>query len=148
MNKTLHDMRNDLAVAIASLEAFIDGKLEPNHKNFGDILEALGHLDGLISTLRTPPPAVSLPPRGDLFNLVVEAAPSAMVLVNERGRITLVNVQTEKLFGYARDELLGESIEMLVPERFRDRTCRAARFLQRGGGGAPDGRRPRSLRAA
>ncbi|MGD0472725.1 MAG: ATP-binding protein, partial [Candidatus Velthaea sp.] len=119
MNKTLHDMRNDLAVAIASLEAFIDGKLEPNHKNFGDILEALGHLDGLISTLRTPPPAVSLPPRGDLFNLVVEAAPSAMVLVNERGRITLVNVQTEKLFGYERAELLGESIETLVPERFR-----------------------------
>jgi PAS domain S-box-containing protein len=118
VNKTLHDMRNDLAVAIASLEAFIDGKLAPNHKNFGDILDALAHLDGLISELRpAPPPPVSA--KGDLFNLVVEAAPNAMVLVNSRGRITLVNVQTEKLFGYTRSELLGQSIEMLVPERFR-----------------------------
>jgi PAS domain S-box-containing protein len=119
VNKTLHDMRNDLAVAIASLEAFIDGKLEPNHKNFEEILDALGHLDGLITTLRPAVPATGVPVSGDLFNLVVEAAPSAMVLVNERGRITLVNVQTEKLFGYARSELLGQSIEMLVPERFR-----------------------------
>jgi PAS domain S-box-containing protein len=122
VNKTLHDMRNDLAVAIASLEAFVDGKLEPNHKNFGDILEALGHLDGLISELRPRSPAVpakAAAASGDLFNLVVEAAPNAMVLVNERGRITLVNVQTEKLFGYTRSELLGQSIEMLVPERFR-----------------------------
>jgi two-component system sensor histidine kinase/response regulator len=119
VNKTLHDMRNDLAVAIASLEAFIDGKLEPNHKNFGDILDALGHLDGLISTLRPAVPASVVPASGDLFNLVVEAAPNAMILVNERGRMTLVNVQTEKLFGYARSELLGQSIEMLVPERFR-----------------------------
>jgi PAS domain S-box-containing protein len=120
VNKTLHDMRNDLAVAIASLEAFIDGKLAPNHKNFGDILDALGHLDSLISELRpaAPPPSAAAA-SGDLFNLVVEAAPSAMVLVNERGRITLVNLQAEKLFGYERDELLGESVEMLVPERFR-----------------------------
>jgi PAS domain S-box-containing protein len=118
VNKTLHDMRNDLAVAIASLEAFIDGKLAPNHKNFEDVLDALGHLDGLISELR-PAPQAPAAPKADLFNLVVEAAPNAMVLVNARGRITLVNVQAEKLFGYARSELLDQSIEMLVPERFR-----------------------------
>ncbi len=53
------------------------------------------------------------------FRLVVEAAPNAMAMVNTEGRITLVNTQTEAVFGYARDELIGHPIEMLVPERFR-----------------------------
>lgn len=53
------------------------------------------------------------------FRLVVEAAPSAMIMVNDRGLITLVNSQTERLFGYSRSELLGQQIEMLVPERYR-----------------------------
>jgi two-component system sensor kinase FixL len=53
------------------------------------------------------------------FRLVVEAAPSAMVMVNAEGHITLVNTQVEVAFGYARDELIGHPIEMLVPERFR-----------------------------
>ena len=42
-----------------------------------------------------------------------------MVIVNQEGQILLVNSQTEKLFGYAREELLGQTVEMLVPERFR-----------------------------
>lgn len=54
------------------------------------------------------------------FRLVVEAAASAMLMVGSDGLITLVNKQTEELFGYGRAELLGRSIEMLVPERFRD----------------------------
>jgi PAS domain S-box-containing protein len=53
------------------------------------------------------------------FRLVVEAAPSAMIMVNSEGRIALVNTQVETVFGYARQELIGHSIEMLVPERFR-----------------------------
>jgi two-component system sensor kinase FixL len=53
------------------------------------------------------------------FRLVVEAAPSAMIMVNTEGRITLANTQAEAVFGYAREELIGHPIEMLVPERFR-----------------------------
>ena len=53
------------------------------------------------------------------FRLVVEAAPSAMIMINKEGRIALVNTQVEAVFGYAREELIGDSIEMLVPERFR-----------------------------
>jgi protein-histidine pros-kinase len=53
------------------------------------------------------------------FRLAVEAAPNGMVMIDEGGKVVLVNSQTERLFGYARDELIGQSVEILVPERFR-----------------------------
>lgn len=53
------------------------------------------------------------------FHLAVEAAPNAMVMVNQEGKILFVNAQMEKLFGYSRGELLGMSVDQLVPERFR-----------------------------
>ena len=56
-----------------------------------------------------------------LFRLAVEAAPNAMVMVNERGAIAMVNAQTERDFGYHRSEMLGQPIEMLLPARFNDR---------------------------
>ncbi len=56
---------------------------------------------------------------GELFRLVVEAAPNAIIVTDSSGRIELVNQQAEKLFRYSRDELLGQQVEMLIPERFR-----------------------------
>ncbi len=53
------------------------------------------------------------------FHLAVEAAPNGMVLTNKEGAILLVNAFTEKLFGYTRQELVGQSIEMLLPDGFR-----------------------------
>ena len=53
------------------------------------------------------------------FRLVVEASPSGIVLMNGEGRVVLVNAETERLFGYTREELTGKPVEMLVPERFR-----------------------------
>lgn len=55
----------------------------------------------------------------DRFRVAVEASPSAFVMVDIDGRIAMVNTQTERLFGYDRDELLGQPVELLVPDRYR-----------------------------
>lgn len=53
------------------------------------------------------------------FRLVVRAAPSAMIAVDHEGKINLVNVKAEELFGYRKEGLLGRPVEILIPERFR-----------------------------
>lgn len=53
------------------------------------------------------------------FRATVESAPTAMVMIDAAGAIVIVNVETEKLFGYSRSELLGRHVEELIPERFR-----------------------------
>jgi hypothetical protein len=57
---------------------------------------------------------------GSTFEQLLEAAPDAIVGVDDKGKIVLVNSQTEALFDYPRDDLLGEAVEVLVPERFRE----------------------------
>ena len=54
------------------------------------------------------------------FRLAIEAAPNAMVMGNESGRIVLANRQAEVLFGYSQDELIGQPVEIMLPERFYD----------------------------
>ena len=57
----------------------------------------------------------------DRFRALIDAAPDALVIVGQEGRIQLINGQAEKLFGYTREELLGQPIEVLVPARYHER---------------------------
>ncbi len=68
---------------------------------------------------RDLPNAAPMPLDEERFRLAVEASPSAMVMVDRAGRILMVNAETERLFGYLRNELVGRRIEVLVPDRFR-----------------------------
>lgn len=60
----------------------------------------------------------------DRFRRLLEAAPDAILEVDAHGRITLVNAAAERMFGYARTELIGQSMEMLVPEDRRSKHAR------------------------
>jgi len=57
----------------------------------------------------------------DKFRRLLEAAPDAIVIVDRSGRMLLVNSQTEKMFGYTREELINQTVEILIPENFRQK---------------------------
>jgi methyl-accepting chemotaxis protein len=73
----------------------------------------------------SPVPAAPVPAAtdtewtGERYRLVVEASPTAFIAINADGVIRLINTQAEKLFGYRREELIGQLVEILVPSRFR-----------------------------
>jgi PAS domain S-box-containing protein len=55
----------------------------------------------------------------EMFRLTVEACPSGLVMIDHDGKMVMVNTEIEQQFGYARQELIGQSVDLLVPERFR-----------------------------
>lgn len=63
------------------------------------------------------------------FRGLLESAPDAMVMVNTRGKIVLLNAQTENLFGYKREELLGKPVEKLIPSRFKNHSSHRKGFF-------------------
>ena len=73
----------------------------------------------LISNTRLREEIIERQQAEEKFRYLLEFAPDAIVIVNNRGLIELVNEQTERLFGYAKDELIGMSMNILLPQRFR-----------------------------
>ncbi|MBV8316104.1 MAG: PAS domain S-box protein, partial [Planctomycetaceae bacterium] len=93
-----------------------DGRILDISLSVSPVCDLEGHIIGASKVARDITERVRAEEK---FRLVVESAPNAMVMVDRTGRIVLVNAQTEELFGYRRDELLGQPVELLVPERFR-----------------------------
>ena len=113
----------DLAVAPLRIQGNRSGALTAGYRSphhFSDeekrLLQDLAEMAALaLDNARLLETATAAEER---FRTVVEAAPSAMVMVNDQGCIALVNAQTERLFGYTRTELLGQPVEKLVSERY------------------------------
>ncbi len=76
--------------------------------------------DGLLVTSTIRPTAATHDSEAYFRNLL-ESAPDAMIIIDENGKIAIVNAQAESMFGYRRVEILGQPIEILLPERIRDR---------------------------
>ncbi len=74
-----------------------------------------------MAEVRTPAETLFAGHDDEKFKRLLEAAPDAMVIADRQGRIVLVNAQTERLFGYTPGELLGQPVEMLVPESLRQK---------------------------
>lgn len=79
------------------------------------IHDARGRIVGASTVVRDPSERLRAE---QPFGALLESAPDAMVIVDSSGRIVLVNSRTEELFGYTREELVRQPVEMLVPERF------------------------------
>ncbi len=87
------------------------------------VLNPIDTADGLLvsSTIRD---LTAVDESEAYFRNLLETAPDAMVIVDEQGQIAVVNAQVEEMFGYRREEILGQPIEILLPDRLRDRHTR------------------------
>jgi PAS domain S-box-containing protein len=91
------------------------------------MLSPLGSEDGILVTAAIRDISVRKAAETHLAQMesryrgLLEAAPDAMVVVNQRGEIVLLNLQAEKQFGYQRDELLGQKVTNIIPEGFAER---------------------------
>ena len=93
-----------------------DGAIITVALNLSPVTDADGQVSGVASISRD----ISERQRAEaMFEGLLEAAPDAMIGVTRDGVITLINAQAERMFGYARDELVGRSVDVLVPERLR-----------------------------
>jgi len=99
----------DQAEILMRIHNMLEVRLLQNEaKNYSEFLEQM--LDERTAGLRESEV---------LFRQAVEACPSGMVMVDHGGKIVMVNTETERLFGYRRDELLGQSVEILMPSGLR-----------------------------
>ncbi len=92
-----------------------DGSAIPASLTVSPIYDLTGILVGTSSITRD---LTELKKAEQKFRVILESSPNAMVIVNRTGIITIINSKTEQVFGYRRDEMLGQPVELLMPNRF------------------------------
>ena len=110
--------RRKMLAAIAELGGAVSASLqptftEPKSQDVAERRRGKGKEDGLLSN------KLALQRTEERFRQVVELAPNAIVMIGPTGLIEMINAETERVFGYTRNDLLGKPVEMLVPERYR-----------------------------
>ena len=100
--------------------AFYDARLADQNTRAAQALKVINE-EHLERTRRAEQSEVALRESEARFRSLLESALDAIVIVDHKGKIVLVNSQTERLFGYARAELLDNPIEILIPKRYREK---------------------------
>lgn len=125
--RLLADIRRELTVAREAVAEHLNRRKELKEASTANMLLAFfaGNIVGfalLISTFLLLRREIGERKRAEQrFRGLLESAPDAMVIVDAAGDIRIVNSESERLFGYRREELIGQKVEMLIPERFRQR---------------------------
>jgi PAS domain S-box-containing protein len=108
--------RGEGAIAFETIRVRKSGEKIDVHAMLSPITNAAGEIQGISVVKRD----ITDRKLGyEILRVAADAGPSAMVMADQKGMIVLVNAQTEKLFGYRREELVGQSVDILVPDRYR-----------------------------
>jgi len=106
-NKKFTDLMHRIQLRDGTIKTILN-LAEVMTDNLGNIIEIVGTCQDVTAQRMAE----------NKFRGLLESAPDAMVIVNEKGKIQLINKQAEKLFGYSAEELFEKSVEILIPERF------------------------------
>lgn len=118
-----------IPAALALGDAVAPPALVPGLRETDKVAQALGRAHQLLQqrTSERDQATLSVAERSladEMFRLAVEACPSGMVMTDRDGKIVMINTEIEQLFGYTRDDLIGQSVDLLVPERFSSQHLR------------------------
>lgn len=110
-------MHVELVQQIGTLQYAIDLRYDPVIQSDGSVI---GATVSFIDVTERKQAEIALRESEKKFRSLVEDAPEAIVISDELGQITLVNAQAERVFQYTRDELIGQKVEILVPDMYRE----------------------------
>ncbi len=111
-----HIAAGERVASVQTVRRHKDGHCVDISLTISPIEMASGHISGASTIARDISQSIQAEEK---FRLVVESSPNGIVMVDGAGIVQLVNRETERLFGYASEELIGQSMEILVPTRFR-----------------------------